>query len=122
MHENQEKQNEGILMAGTFNPSTHGLLYLTPGIKVSIDDKEIIEIPWAESKFIELAPDSHRFKVWYNWFGRAGESEGCFVLEPHQIIYFEYHPPMWGAFSKSEIILIDNKTSNSVSYDRNCGL
>ena len=115
-----DDSKQGIIIAGTFKSSTHNLLYSTSGIYLSLDNGQEILIPWAESRFFELSKGKHKYSIWYNWFGRAGAISGCITLESKQLLYLEYHPSAWGAFSEPEVIITDKRDPKTISNEKEC--
>ena len=111
---------EGIIIAGTYNPSSHGMLSFTSGIYVSIDDGDVHHIPWTESKYIFISSGQHKLNIWYKWFGKAGEATVCFNKEMGQTLYLEYHPSMWGKLSEPDISIINKKNSQKIVYESDC--
>lgn len=110
-------QKEGILVAGTFGNSRS--LWFTSGISVRVGDSEIIDIPWAESRFIGLPAGSHSFEIWYGWFGRRSSvAKGCFRLNQGQVVYIEYRPQGRAAEGKAD--MLDLNSRKKMDYDEKC--
>lgn len=115
-----DDSKQGIIVAGTFKPATHHLLYSTSGIYVSLDDGKEIVLPWVESRFFELSNGKHNFSIWYHWFGQVGTARGCITIKPGQLLYLEYHPSAWGAVSEPELIITDKRKTTAILYEKDC--
>jgi len=109
-------KQEGVMIAGTYHG--HWKPRFTSGISVKIDENDVVEIPWAEGRFLELNPGSHSFEIWYGWFARrASVAKGCFKLNQGQVLYLEYNPQ---GTSEGKVDLLDLNSRSQINYNKKC--
>ena len=110
-------QKEGIMIAGTFKDNRK--FWFSSGISVKIDQNETIEIPWSESRFINLPAGSHSFEIWYGRFGRrASAAKGCFKINHGQVVYLEYQPQ--GSMQDGKVEMLDLNNRKRMDFNKSC--
>lgn len=68
-------------------------LYLNQGVQISFSDSKTLVVPWGESKFIELVPGSHNYKIWFNYSGKSGFAQDCIIVSAGHTFLLEYKTP-----------------------------